>query len=102
MRTASTSESSSSTSSRSADYRAKAFDRDPADENHGQFGEKNLIIRTATGSTVRAHPTPRIVGIPGGLGDPLGTDGGGGRGCEHVHPATVDVEDRAVNEGGLV
>jgi hypothetical protein len=28
----------------------------------------------------------RIFGIPGALGNPLGTDGGGVRGCEHVSP----------------
>jgi hypothetical protein len=51
---------------------------------------------------MRAMCLVRIFGIPGGLGNPLGTDGGGVRGREHVHPAPVDVEDRAVDEGGLV
>jgi hypothetical protein len=58
--------------------------------------------RIVLGREMRAMCLVRIFGIPGGLGNPLGTDGGGVRGCEHVHPAPVDVEDRAVDEGGLV
>ena len=58
--------------------------------------------RIVLGRAMRAMCLARIFGIPGGLGNPLGTDGGGVRGCEHVHPAPVDVEDRAVDEGGLV
>jgi hypothetical protein len=54
------------------------------------------------GREMRAMCLVRNFGIPGGRGNPSGTDGGGVSGCEHVHPAPVDVEDRAVDEGGLV
>lgn len=80
--------------------------------SHGDFGRACQAVRAyqVTGredrwsqiDRGRAMCLARIFGIPGGLGNPLGTEGGGGPRCEHVHPAPVDVEDRAVDEGGLV
>jgi hypothetical protein len=54
------------------------------------------------GRTTQLGDDFTVSAIPGGLGRPSGTDCGGVRGCERVHPAPVDVEDRAVDEGGLV